>query len=236
MPAEITRPPRRPAPGPKSTTWSADSIVSASCSTTMTLLPRSRRRRSVAMRRRLSRWCRPIDGSSSTYMTPESSEPSCDASRIRCASPPDSVAAARSSVRYSRPTSSRKPSRAFTSFKISVAIWARAPFKPQLAEVLRRARDGHRRDVDQALLGQDDGARLGPQALAVAGAAQLIAEVLAVPLARHLGRRLLHALLDGVDHAREAHGPRAGAVLAVPAHLDPLLAGPEQHDLRAGAG
>src|SRR5256885_1553238 len=68
-------------------------MVSASCSTTMTLLPRSRSRRSVEMRRRLSRWCRPIEGSSSTYITPDSSEPSCEASRMRCASPPASVAA-----------------------------------------------------------------------------------------------------------------------------------------------
>src|SRR5438128_4323026 len=72
-----------------------------------------------------------MDGSSRTYMTPDSSEPSCEARRMRCASPPDRVAAARSSVRYSRPTSSRKPSRAFTSFRISLAIWARAPVNPR---------------------------------------------------------------------------------------------------------
>ena len=47
VPSATTRPPRRPAPGPKSMTWSADSMVSASCSTTMTLLPRSRSRCSV---------------------------------------------------------------------------------------------------------------------------------------------------------------------------------------------
>ena len=39
-------------------------IVSSSCSTTTTVLPRSRRRSSVSMRRRLSRWCRPMLGSS----------------------------------------------------------------------------------------------------------------------------------------------------------------------------
>ena len=44
----------------------------------------------------LSRWCRPIDGSSSTYSTPTSADPICVASRMRWASPPDSVAAARS--------------------------------------------------------------------------------------------------------------------------------------------
>ena len=40
------------------------------------------------MRRWLSRWCRPMLGSSSTYMTPQSSLPSWLASRMRCASPP----------------------------------------------------------------------------------------------------------------------------------------------------
>jgi hypothetical protein len=47
-----------------STTWSAARIVSSSCSTTITVLPRSRSRSSVAISRALSRWCRPIDGSS----------------------------------------------------------------------------------------------------------------------------------------------------------------------------
>ena len=50
-------------------------------------------------RRSLSRWCRPIDGSSSTYITPVRPEPICDASRMRCDSPPDSESADRSSDR-----------------------------------------------------------------------------------------------------------------------------------------
>ena len=41
-----------------------------------------------ASRRWLSRWCRPIDGSSRMYMTPTSPEPIWLASRMRCASPP----------------------------------------------------------------------------------------------------------------------------------------------------
>ena len=39
-------------------------MVSSSCSTTTTVLPRSRSRDSVPSSLRLSRWCRPIDGSS----------------------------------------------------------------------------------------------------------------------------------------------------------------------------
>ena len=50
---------------------------------------------SESSRRSLSRGCRPMDGSSSTYSTPRSFEPICVASRMRCASPPESVAAER---------------------------------------------------------------------------------------------------------------------------------------------
>ena len=55
-----------PAPGPKSTRWSADSITSRSCSTRTSVLPRSRRCRSAFSSRALSRGWRPIVGSSST--------------------------------------------------------------------------------------------------------------------------------------------------------------------------
>ena len=67
-------------------------MVSASCSTTRTVLPRSRSRCSESSSRSLSRGCSPIDGSSRTYKTPRSFEPICVARRMRCASPPDSVA------------------------------------------------------------------------------------------------------------------------------------------------
>ncbi len=96
VPSATTSPPCSPAPGPMSMTWSAERIVCSSCSTTITVFPRSRSRSSVLMSFELSRWCKPIDGSSRMYSTPTSDDPICVASRIRCASPPDSVAAARS--------------------------------------------------------------------------------------------------------------------------------------------
>ena len=49
--------------------------------------------RACASRRALSRWCSPIDGSSRMYSTPTSRDPICVASRMRCASPPDSDSA-----------------------------------------------------------------------------------------------------------------------------------------------
>ena len=78
---------RRPR-GPMSTMWSASMIVASSCSTTISVLPRSRSRSSVSSSRRLSRWCSPIDGSSRMYSTPTRPLPICVASRMRCASPP----------------------------------------------------------------------------------------------------------------------------------------------------
>ena len=64
-------------------------IVSSSCSTTKTLLPKSLIFCNVAINLSLSRWCNPIDGSSKTYNTPVNLEPICVAKRIRCASPPE---------------------------------------------------------------------------------------------------------------------------------------------------
>ena len=74
-------------------------MASSSCSTTITELPRSRRRFSVSISRSLSRWCSPMDGSSRTYITPVRPEPIWLASRMRCASPPESVSAERVSER-----------------------------------------------------------------------------------------------------------------------------------------
>ena len=66
FPSPTTSPPWIPAPGPRSTTRSADRIVSSSCSTTTTVFPRSRIAFSVSMSLRLSFGWRPIEGSSRT--------------------------------------------------------------------------------------------------------------------------------------------------------------------------
>ena len=97
--ALMIRPPCIPAPGPISTTKSAASIISLSCSTTITEFPASRKRLSELIKRVLSRWCKPIEGSSKTYRTFINSDPIWVAKRIRCASPPDNVFADRCKVR-----------------------------------------------------------------------------------------------------------------------------------------
>ena len=99
VPWTTTVPPCTPGPGPISTTWSAARIVSSSCSTTITVLPTSRRLSSVAIIFTLSFGCRPIDGSSRTYSIPISPDPICVDSRIRCDSPPESVPLRRSRFR-----------------------------------------------------------------------------------------------------------------------------------------
>jgi len=63
------------------------------------VLPRSRRRMRVSISLRLSRWCRPIEGSSNTYRTPTNPLPICEARRMRCASPPARVPALRLRLR-----------------------------------------------------------------------------------------------------------------------------------------
>ena len=98
-PDAMISPPCSPAPGPMSTTQSAVRIVSSSCSTTSRVLPRSRRRVSVAISFALSRWWSPMEGSSRMYSTPTRELPIWVARRIRWASPPDSVELVRSIVR-----------------------------------------------------------------------------------------------------------------------------------------
>ena len=92
LPCATTLPPLFPASGPKSIIWSALSMVSVSCSTTITVFPKSRNLLSAFINFILSFWCNPIEGSSKTYNTPVNPEPICEAKRILWASPPDSVA------------------------------------------------------------------------------------------------------------------------------------------------
>ena len=82
-----------PAPGPRSTTWSAMAIVSGLCSTTSTVLPLSRSRSSSSFIRWMSCGCRPMVGSSKTYVTSVSEDPRWRIILTRCASPPDRVPA-----------------------------------------------------------------------------------------------------------------------------------------------
>jgi len=56
VPCATISPPYSPAPGPRSMISSASSMVSLSCSTTRTVLPRSLRRLSDAISLWLSRW------------------------------------------------------------------------------------------------------------------------------------------------------------------------------------
>ncbi len=66
VPSKQRVPPPVPAPGPRSTTWSAIAITSGLCSTTSTVLPLSRRRSSSSFIRWMSWGCRPVVGSSKT--------------------------------------------------------------------------------------------------------------------------------------------------------------------------
>lgn len=64
VPSNTTSPPCTPAPGPRSTTWSAIAMTSGSCSTTRTVFPRSLNAFSSAVSLPTSCGCRPVLGSS----------------------------------------------------------------------------------------------------------------------------------------------------------------------------
>ena len=106
-----------------STSISAARMVSSSCSTTIKLLPKSRRFFKVAKSFLLSYWWSPIDGSSKTYKTPVNAEPICVASLILWNSPPLKVADFLDNVKYSNPTSFKNFNRDLISFKTCRAIW-----------------------------------------------------------------------------------------------------------------
>ena len=99
VPSKTTSPPADPAPGPRSTTWSAIAMTSGLCSTTSTVLPLSRSRRRRPFIRSMSCGCSPIVGSSKTYVTSVSDEPRCRIILVRCDSPPERVPDGRSSER-----------------------------------------------------------------------------------------------------------------------------------------
>ena len=97
-------------------------MVASSCSITMTVFPKSRNCSSVLNNRALSLWCNPMDGSSRMYKTPINEDPIWVANLILWASPPDSVPAFLSSVKYSSPTETMNPSLSLISLRICFAI------------------------------------------------------------------------------------------------------------------
>ena len=70
-----------------------------------------------------SRACKPIDGSSSIYRTPDNFDPICVASLILCSSPPANVPAFLDKVKYAKPTSVKNCVLSTISFKIGVEIF-----------------------------------------------------------------------------------------------------------------
>ena len=100
LPSATSRPPRLPAPGPMSMMWSARA------DRLLVVLDHDQRVALVAQileRAEQDARCRANAGRSSARRARSSTPcrllPSCAASRMRCASPPESVGAARSSVR-----------------------------------------------------------------------------------------------------------------------------------------
>ena len=97
-------------------------MASSSCSTTITVLPMSRRRSSVSRRRALSRWCRPMEGSS-RHTAPRSGRSrfarrgGCAGSRHRTGCP-----TTRTEGQIFKTDVARKPSRSLISRRMRRAI------------------------------------------------------------------------------------------------------------------
>ena len=122
LPWATTLPPLIPGPGPISIILSADSIISLSCSTTITVFPKSLNSFRESISLLLSLWCSPILGSSSIYNTPTNFVPIWVANLILWASPPDKVRKGLSKLRYSKPRLYINSTLCFISFIIGSAI------------------------------------------------------------------------------------------------------------------
>ncbi len=103
--------------------WSAARITSSSCSTTITVLPKSRKDFKTLTMRSVSLGWRPMLGSSNTYIEPTSALPSEVASLIRWYSPPDNVEVSLLRVRYPSPTLSIYSKRDFISLRMRSEIF-----------------------------------------------------------------------------------------------------------------
>jgi len=117
-PLQRRSPPCGPGPGPRSTSQSAARASCRSWSTTTTVCPWLRSRRSTPSSLPTSRGWSPALGSSSTISSPRSSPSASGRSRRRCASAGERVGAARSNDRYPRPSSSRSAARPSRSARI----------------------------------------------------------------------------------------------------------------------
>ena len=96
--------------------------TTSSTETTKTELPMSLKFFSALISFSLSRWCKPIEGSSRMYKTFTNCEPIWVANLMRCASPPDSDLEILSKFKYSNPTSNKNPILDLISLSISDAI------------------------------------------------------------------------------------------------------------------
>ena len=91
VPSATIFPPKVPASGPISIIISAAFIMSSSCSTTITVFPKSRKSFNTEISLSVSFGCNPILGSSRIYIEPTRLLPREVAKFIRWLSPPDNV-------------------------------------------------------------------------------------------------------------------------------------------------
>ena len=119
-------------------------MISSSCSTTITVLPKLRRFFSTSISNSVSFGCKPILGSSKMYIEPTKLLPNEVAKFIRCDSPPESVAEFRFNVKYSRPTLLKNAKR------LLISINNRLETVVSYSDNFKSAKNGIKRLIDKS--------------------------------------------------------------------------------------
>ena len=209
-PAATIWPPCSPAPGPMSTRWSAARIVSSSCSTTSTVLPRSRSRsqrpdqlRVVALVQADRRLVEDVEHADQRRadLRRQADPLRLAARQRRRRAVHRQVADADVLQERSRSSISRRISRAIVALGLATAR-ARRATRARAAPTARRTRGSPSPPTEHR-------PRLGPQPRAVALRARPQRHVLLDLLARPLGVGLLVAALEVGDDPLEARRVRA---------------------------
>ena len=146
---------------------------------------------------------------------------------MRWLSPPDSVPEPRASVRYSRPTSTRKRSRSRISFSMRTAIsfCCLVSLFRDLREPFAGLAHAHLGDLADMQAADLHAQRFGLQAIAVAGVAGNVGEIFLQFLARPVAFGFAEAALQIGDHALERLFGLVGAQAVVIDELDVVIAG-----------
>ena len=142
------------------------------------------------------------------------------ARRMRCASPPERVAAERARLRYPRPTASRKSMRSATSpsGRAAISFWRGVSCRKNLVHGGTRRGQRKAGEICNRPSGEFHRQRFGAQPLAVAHVAKRRRHVLRHPLAIRVGTGLFKIALEKFQNALKPK-PFVGLAFRLRRHL-----------------